>query len=178
MQRAQLPGATRTFQVKSGSIGQTVDTYWWRRWWRRRRRRGRRVRWLFRGLGALYDLHVVRWLRGSTCRTSWKEERRLTREKTALRTIFPNTLPPTLIELLDLLDELAFGERHLVILLGLQTFSVSLPLSCTQHSDLSYLILELHDRTYTLAVHRSCGGWGMLVLKFVFGLRLRLMFRL
>lgn len=44
----------------------------------------------------------------------------LTWKQPALRSTVADTRPPTLVDLLDLLDEFTFHKAHLVILLGLQ----------------------------------------------------------
>ena len=65
---------------------------------KRGRRRGRRRGYSHLGLG-LDDLDVVR------------------REEALLRAVRADAGPPSLVELLDLLDELALGQVHLVVLL-------------------------------------------------------------
>ena len=60
------------------------------------------------------------------------------REETLLRAVRADAGPPSLVQLLDLLDELALGQVHLVVLLR--------------------LVRVLHNRAYTLATVRSGGG--------------------
>ena len=64
----------------------------------------------------------------------------LTREEAMFRATVADTCPPALVDLLDLLDELAFDEVHLVVLL------------C--------LVIELHDRAEptSLRAYLRCRG--------------------